>query len=458
MKDAVIDRLRGFGARSRRALFFSGVVGALVGCAVALFDWVTRDQLLDRLEQAPIPVQVVAPAVGLAIAALALRYLARGASPSTSDEYIKNFHERDQPLDLRPVLGRVIAGVATLGLGGALGFEGPSMYIGASVGSGVQQRWRRHFTREDTKLLMVAGAAAGVAAIFKSPATGAIFALEVPYQDDNASRMLLPALLAAAVSYVTFVMFAGTTPLFAVAGSPPFDLRDLGGALVLGLACGLGARGFAHVVRYAKQLSTIGHPAVRVVLAGASLAGLYGLSYAVYGQGYSFGAGYSTIEWVTQPNQLLGLIVLLFAIRMAAVAATVAGGGVGGLFVPLVVGGALAGRAIGLALGDPTSSLFPVIGVAAFLGAGYRTPLAGVVFVAETTGQPGFVVPGLLASVAAQLMMGGVSVSAYQLGTRVGHLEDREVVVDDEPDHTEPPNTTVREDRVEGADGQGDPP
>jgi len=55
-----------------------------------------------------------------------------------------------------------------------------------------------------------------------------------------------------------------------------------------------------------------------------------------------------------------------------------------------------------------------VIGVAAFLGAGYRVPLAAVVFVAEATGRPGFVVPGLIAAVVAEMLMGRSSVTRYQ--------------------------------------------
>ena len=58
--------------------------------------------------------------------------------------------------------------------------------------------------------------------------------------------------------------------------------------------------------------------------------------------------------------------------------------------------------------------LFTVLGTAAFLGAGYRVPLAAVMFVAETTGRPGFVVPGLLAAVSAELMMGSMSITTYQ--------------------------------------------
>ena len=100
-----------------------------------------------------------------------------------------------------------------------------------------------------------------------------------------------------------------------------------------------------------------------------------------------------------------------------------AGGGVGGLFVPLVVAGALLGGSSAARSTPSTTSLFTVIGVAAFLGAGYRVPLAAVMFVAETTGQPGFVVPGLLAAVAAELVMGGSSVTTYQRAPDPGNGE-----------------------------------
>jgi CIC family chloride channel protein len=107
---------------------------------------------------------------------------------------------------------------------------------------------------------------------------------------------------------------------------------------------------------------------------------------------------------------LLAILVL----RSLSTTASVAGGGVGGLFIPLVVAGALTGSIIGNIVDPNDLRLFVVIGVAAFLGAGYRVPLAAVMFVAETTGRPSFIVPGLFAAVAAELMMGTASVTAYQ--------------------------------------------
>ena len=243
------------GRRSRQILLFSTVTGAVTGLGVAGFEWLTRERLFDHLREAPVGIQIAAPLAGLVLAALALRWLARGASPSTADEYIRNFHDTGTRLDLRPVAGRLVASVATLGLGGAMGYEGPSIYLGAAVGSGLQRRFSRWFSREDAKVLLVCGAAAGVSAIFKAPATGLVFALEVPFQEDFARRMLLPAGIASAVSYLVFVAISGTTPLFAVAGSPPFDLRDLGGAVVLGVLCGVGARMFTFAIVRAKRLS-----------------------------------------------------------------------------------------------------------------------------------------------------------------------------------------------------------
>jgi CIC family chloride channel protein len=84
------------------------------------------------------------------------------------------------------------------------------------------------------------------------------------------------------------------------------------------------------------------------------------------------------------------------------------------------VTGALLGRAAGAVLPGLDDHLALIIGVAAVLGAGYRVPLAAVVFVAEATGRPGFVVPALLAAVAADLMMGRHSVTTYQQPSPAG--------------------------------------
>jgi CIC family chloride channel protein len=413
------DDLRSIVSRSRQVVLASAVVGAITGVAVAGFDRLTVDAVFNRgVAKLPLVLMAFAPAAGLIVAALVLRYAGRGLSPSTADEYLHAFHMRHD-LGLRDMFVRMVAAVATLGSGGAMGLEGPSIYMGATLGSALQRRWRSLLVGADTNLLLVAGAAAGIAAIFKAPATGAIFAIEVPFQEELARRMLLPALVAAASGYLALVAINGTTPLFPVHGAPPFSFVDLAGAAVLGVAAGGGGRLFAAMIRRAKHMTTLGHRAVRVGLCGLTIAGLFAIGRGLTGESLVLTPGYGVVTWALAPDRSVALLLAVLVLRCLATGATVAGGGVGGLFVPLVVAGALLGRAFGGAVGS-TDSLFLVIGIAAFLGAGYRVPLAAVVFVAETTGRPGFVVPGLIAAVVAELMMSHMSVTEYQVPAEPG--------------------------------------
>jgi CBS domain-containing protein len=130
------------------------------------------------------------------------------------------------------------------------------------------------------------------------------------------------------------------------------------------------------------------------------------------------------MDWVVAPDHGLGLIALLFGIRMAATVVTLGAGGVGGLFIPLAVQGVILGQLTGQLLGSDRAGLYPTLGLAAFLGAGYRAPIAAVMFVAEVSGGS-FVVPALVAAAVSQLVAGPSSVAEHQQSVRLGHLERR---------------------------------
>jgi CIC family chloride channel protein len=407
-------RIRTLLARSREQVLAAAAVGFVTGLAVAGFERLTVNVVFERgVAHLPLWLLAVAPGVGLACAALVLRGPGRGVSPSTADEYIQSFHD-GRPLRLRDLVSRIVAAVATLGSGGAMGLEGPSIYLGSTLGSVVQRRFGARLHAVERRTLLVAGAAAGIAAIFKAPATGAIFAIEVPYQDDLARRMLLPALVGATSGYLGFAAVNGTAPLFPVHGSPPFSFVDLAGAAGLGLAAALVASAFARLLHRAKGIAREANPFVSVLGAGCAIATMFVLGRVLTGESLVLTPGYGVIAWALDPKRGVALLLAILVLRCLATGASVAGGGVGGLFVPLVVAGALLGRAFAGALGQGDDSLFLVVGIAAFLGAGYRVPLAAVMFVAETTGRPGFIVPGLIAAVVAELMM-GTSVTTYQV-------------------------------------------
>ena len=425
------------GGQDVRLLGASIAIGVIVAVVVALFETLTESVLLHWLFDQSLVVLVTAPVVGILAANGLLRWVGRGTSGSTSDEYIRTFHERHPRLPIVHLPGKLLAGVATIGMGGAVGMEGPSIYAGSSIGLWVHEKTGSFLRRDKARLLLTAGAAAGIAAVFKAPATGVIFAMEAPYREDVTPQALLPSLLAAAASYATFVSLVGTEPVvpFLAGGSVVtgeaglavlgVDLIDLAGALLLGIAAGLGGRGFAWLVRRSKSGAKRYSLSKRLLIGGVGLAALAWIAEVVFESPLTLGPGTEAMAWVVG-DRGLGLIALLFGLRMAATITTVFAGGVGGLFIPLAALGVVLGEFVGQAIGKDETTLYPILGLAAFLGAGYRTPIAAVMFVAESTGGVGsFVVPALVAAAVSQVVAGPSSVADYQRSVRLGHLERR---------------------------------
>ena len=436
LRDAIVGAVRPLlpEGRSSRLLLASVLLGVVVGVVVAAFEWLTQDVVLKNVRELPIGVQATMPVAGLALAALSLRIIGGTTSPSTSDEYIRAFHSRAPSLPLRLVPARLLAGVFTIGFGGAVGLEGPSIYAGSALGLSVHQRLGRWLFRDQAKLMLVAGAAAGVAAVFQAPATGVVFALEAPYRDDLAHRALLPALLAAAASYLTFVSLPIThlSPVLELTAVSGIGAAELVGAVAVGVLAGLGGRLFAELIRTAKDISGRYPTPVLILVGGAVLAVLAVSSEAVFDEPLSLGPGVAVVDWLADDPRGLGLIGLAFVVRGLATATTVAARGAGGLFIPLAVLGVTMGRFVGtgldeLGLGEAeaTATIWPTLGLAAFLAAGYRTPLAAVVFVAEWSRGGPAVVPALIAAAVSQLVAGRSSVSTGQRVERMGHLEQR---------------------------------
>ena len=404
-------------------------VGIAVGLLVALFDAFVVELLLEPLFHLPLAAQAVAPLIGLLATVAILRYAGRGCSPSTSDEYIYAFHSQRPEIEARPLLARLGAGAATIGSGGAVGLEGPSVYLGSSIGLWTHQRVERWLGRGSAKLLLTAGAAAGVSALFQAPATGLIFALESPYRDDVVHRALLPSLMASAASYLTFVLVPFVEAHSALGFTREADVGagDLLGAVAIGVGAGLGGRWFAWTIRWAKGLRTQYSPWLLAVVGGVLLGVLAVLSDIWFGVPLTLGPGLHIVDWLEESPALL-LITAVFFLRGTATLATVGAGGVGGLFIPLAIQGVLLGRLVGDGLQDlgwaHNATIWPFLGLAAFLAAGYRTPIAAVMFVAESS-RGAAVVPALVAAAVSQLVAGPASVSSGQRVERLGHLEER---------------------------------
>jgi len=423
----VRSRLGTYGRRVLVDFVLAAAVGLVSGLLLAGYVWAVDEQVFERLLASGWSwAYLVAPAVGISIAAVVVRFLVPSRRPDTSEAYVEAYHAETDDLRPRDAPGRALASAATIGLGGSMGLEGPAVYFGATIGAEVQRRFRRWFATTDVKVLMVAGAAAGIAAVFKAPLTGVLFALEAPYTDDLVRRALIPSLVSASVSYLAFTALIGPQRLFGLASGPAeTTYPDLLLAVALGVVCAVAARLFVASLSWSRRVLRPVPAWARAPLAGLAVGATGVAAYLLAGSPVVLGPGIEGTRTVVALDTSVTVLLALFGLKVVATALTRSGGGSGGLFFPLVFMGATIGQAFGGVVSPTARMVFPVVGIAAMVGAGFRSPLAAVAFAAETTGQPAFIIPALLAAAFAQSLMGGRSVSPAQVPHRRADLDRR---------------------------------
>jgi CIC family chloride channel protein len=412
----------------RHLLLVAAPLGALVGLAIAAYDWVVNELLWKRVTEHSVAAQIAAPFFGMLLAGLVIR-LFRVPSPSMADEVVKAYHDAEKDMPLKTAAGKLTASFATMGLGGSAGMEGASKWLGATIGSGVQGALNRlglASLRWSTKSTLLAGGAAGIAAIFRAPLSGAIMGVESPFKRDLAHEALMPALVASATSFWTFSQFRPATPYFPIHFQYTLNARDLLVALPLGIAAGIASHLFLSTLaaqrRWFEGLHVAGP--VRYGLGGALLVAIAWVSWRLVGSPATLQAGLPVANALLNGQYALWAALAIFGLKLLATSVTFAAGGVGGLFVPTATMGAALGAAFDAVFSPSHPGVFTLLGIAAFSGASYNSLLFSAVFVAESTGNVALVVPSLVASTVAFVVSAGVSNSRSQRERR-GTWRDR---------------------------------
>jgi CIC family chloride channel protein len=357
------------------------------------------------------------PAVG----ALAAGFISRFA-PETrgggGDQMIRAFHHAGGVIRRRVLWVKMAASICTLGTGGSGGREGPTMQIGAALGSTLG-RWLGVSTRE-RRILMVAGVAAGMSAVFRTPLGAALLAVEVLYRDDFESDALIPAVLASVMAYSVVISMYGQSTLFARAPHYPFVAAHLPIYAVEAILVSLLAATFAWLLHRVETGSqrlpgpswlrpaygglALGLVATPLILVLGGRVGVPGQGLGILSGGY--GAAQMAIvggAWLPGGWSGIELLLLLGFAKMLASALTIGSGGSAGDFAPsLVLGGVFGGafgRAAQLILHDPRidSGAFALVGMGAFYGGIAHAPLSALVFVSELAGSYDLLVPLMLA-------------------------------------------------------------
>ena len=378
---------------------------------------------------------VVGVTLGFVATGLIMQYLTPDPDEHSTEEIIRSYHDHQGDIDTQPFLPKLIAAITTVGFGGSAALEGPSIYGGGAIGSWLWTKLGRfNFEARDRRITLISGAAAGMAAVFRAPLTGLVFALEMPYKDDLAHEALLPSLIASVVSYVTLASFLGAKPVFNFSSATSFTGRDLIWCALLGLGIGLVAMTFSITFRRARDFVVQwALPHWMKLAAGGLLTGICGLVFALSFRGplVPLGPNYEAVGMILNKQHSPVELVIFGILKLLATIFSLATGGVSAMFVPLFLTGGAFGTAFGQAVvHSPSLELYAAVGMAAFIAAGYKTPLAAVVFVAEATGGHAFIVPALIGSAVAYGVSGDASVSGDQRvheGVRIHDLRHIEV-------------------------------
>lgn len=388
-------------------------VGAATGLVGALFR-LTLDEA-DRLRMLAIGWAqgwsvggfLLVVAAGAA-AAFVAAWMVRKFSPHASGSGIPHVEavlNRDLPpasFLLLPV--KFVGGVLAIGSGLALGREGPSVQMGASLGHIVGVFFRRHWP--DLRVLMAAGAGAGLATAFNAPFAGAIFVLEELVQRFE-HRIAIAALGASAAAIAVARALLGGEPDFIVMKLdhvPPLSLL-----LFAAMGAGLGVLAVGYNWLLLRTMDLVGMlkalpPEGRAALIGAAVA------VVAWSAPSLVGGGGNLTQAALGGTAILMWLPAIFLLRAVLGAASYAAATPGGLFAPMLVLGAQAGLLFGVA----SAALFPgfaippvafaVVGMAAFFTGVVRAPLTGMVLITEMTLAFSLLLPMLAACFAAMLL------------------------------------------------------
>ena len=396
----LLDRLAELQQREGQIfLVLALVIGALTGSAVVAFILLT-----ERMGMRLYPVggapwrRLLFPVVGsLGIGYLLYRYFpdARGSGvPQTKAA----LYAREGRITLRTVLGKFFCTSATLASGIPLGREGPSVQVGAGIGSVLGRLLG--LRSEQVKNLIPVGAAAAIAAAFNTPLAAVLFALEEIVGDLNAPVMGA-VVLASATAWMVLRVLLGNHPLFKV---PQYELvhpAEFAVYAVLGVADGLVSAAFTKLLlgmraRFLRfpQKTVWFQPVV-----GGLLVGLVGWFVPQV-----LGVGYGYVGDALNGNMAFKMMLLLVVLKLLTVTTSYASGNAGGIFGPALFIGAMLGGTVGTVAHHlfpaytATPGAYALVGMGAAFAGIVRAPMTSVLMIFEMTQDYAVIVPLMIAN------------------------------------------------------------
>lgn len=407
----------------RFVVILSGVIGILAGLAATLIKnavWLT-ERLVHTLTDGKDVEHYsyfILPSIGILIAVLFINYIIKSPVRHGIPNVLHSLSRRRGELSRHNLFSSIVSSAFTVGFGGSVGLEGPTVATGAAYGSWLAKLMRLSY--KNTILMLACAAAGAMAAIFKAPIAAIVFAVEV-IMIDLTVFSLIPLLLASSAAVLTSYFFMGQDVLYPFTVETSFEMNDLPYYILLGIFAGLVSAYFSKMYLYIENIfEGFQKKRTRLAVGGIGLGILIFFFPSLYGEGYEeINMGlrgdtsflYDNTIFHTLRDEYWSVFVLLAAVillKIVATALTFGAGGIGGIFAPTLFMGVNTGMLFAYfinmtGLKQLSVNNFSLIGMAGLLAGVLHAPLTGIFLIADISGGYKLFVPLMIVATFAYL-------------------------------------------------------
>ena len=356
------------------------------------------------------------PLIGLALTYFIIKYWFKRKIGHGIPSTLYAISKRQGIMKSFQMYASLITAPLTVGFGGSVGLEGPTVATGASLGSNIARMFQMN---QSSRTLLVGCAAAGaMSAIFKAPIAGIIFAIEV-FSLDLTLISLLPLLIASVSAILTSYFFFGSDIILPIQLKDQFLFSEIPFYIILGILAALCSIYFTSVYfKIGKFFKKIGSPFKRLLIGGIGLGILIFFIPPLYGEGYSVINNLLTENYTEALGNnffdefldniwvVIALLAGLVIFKIIAASLTFGAGGVGGIFAPVLFMGSAMGHCFALIVNNlgivknPISvSSFTMVGMAGLMAGVLHAPLTAIFLIAELTQGYELIVPLMITAV-----------------------------------------------------------
>lgn len=397
-------RLKHFSERGFLTIL-SILVGILSGLAAVVIKNTVRftQQLVQTMVSNEVHnyIYFALPILGILLAILVIKFIVRSEVRHGIPNVLYSISKRKGRVRSHNLYSSVLTSSLTVGFGGSVGLEGPTVATGTAWGSWLAKSFRLNY--KNTILMLACACAGAMAAIFKAPIAAIVFSVEV-IMIDLTVFSLVPLLLSSATAVVVSYFFLGQDVLYPFQVLNVFKLGDLPYFILLGIVAGFVSVYFTKMyLFFSAQFEKFKNKWNKLLVGGVSLGALVFLFPSLYGEGYEAindclagnldylfdnSLFYTFREEIWVAMLLLASVILF---KIVATSLTFGAGGIGGIFAPTLFMGVNTGMLFAmiinkLGIRDISPNNFALIGMAGLIAGVLHAPLTGIFLIADISG------------------------------------------------------------------------